>query len=62
MSVSEATDWSKTSGTGAKYKTLNCNIEWLSPEDLSFQVAASLFIESKIRSAGIQFNAFHIFK
>ena len=36
VTVSEATNWSTKSSVQAKYKTLNCEIEALDPEDSEY--------------------------
>eukprot|EP00794_Sanderia_malayensis_P009205 gene9205-10179_t len=48
VSVNEATNWSKTSSTLARYKTLNCNINWLNPNSNAYSYIADLFLSSQI--------------
>ncbi|XP_065065834.1 protein mono-ADP-ribosyltransferase PARP4-like isoform X2 [Rhopilema esculentum] len=48
ISVSEATNWAKTSSARAKYKALGCNIQWLNPSENDNEKIKNLFISSQV--------------
>ncbi len=47
VTVSEATNWSKSSSAESKYKTLNCDIKLLDPQSSDFDMIAERFLGSQ---------------